>query len=522
MPDGSTVSISIDITKRKRAEQRLHDAIETISDGFAFYDADERLVLANSRYLANVKLRPAIFTGALFEDVIRQGIKVGLTLEAIGREEEWLAERLAHFRNPSGILEQPQSDRRWIQISERKTDDGGTVVIFTDITKRKQAEEELAEKSRTLEATLESMDQGITMIDGNLNVLAFNQKFLELLDFPPDVFAKGFPLEQSFRFNAERGEYGPGNIGAQIEERMNLARRFEPHAFQRTRPDGTILDIRGTPMDGGGFVTTYTDITEHKRVETTLRHALIRAEEANQAKSVFLANMSHELRTPLNSIIGFSETLKPQLFGPIGIPKYLEYAGDINASGTHLLDVINDILDISRIEAGEMKLSEETVDLPDLVESAITLPGEQTEDKGVILSRVFPGHDVLLNADPRHIKQIIVNLVSNAVKFTPSGGSISLEIIKDNLDSVSISVRDTGIGISSENIAAVMEPFGQVADIYSRTFEGTGLGLPLAKSLMELHGGTLKLSSQSGQGTTVTTTFPAARTITRDASKAPG
>ena len=273
-------------------------------------------------------------------------------------------------------------------------------------------------------------------------------------------------------------------------------------------------------MDGGGFVTTYTDITEHKRVETTLRHALIRAEEANQAKSVFLANMSHELRTPLNSIIGFSETLKPQLFGPIGIPKYLEYAGDINASGTHLLDVINDILDISRIEAGEMKLSEETVDLPDLVESAITLPGEQTEDKGVILSRVFPGHDVLLNADPRHIKQIIVNLVSNAVKFTPSEGTISLEIIKDNLDSVSISVRDTGIGISSENIAAVMEPFGQVADIYSRSFEGTGLGLPLAKALMELHGGTLHLASLPGQGTTVTTTFPAARTIARDVSEA--
>jgi PAS domain-containing protein len=193
MPDGSTVSISIEITKRKRAEQRLHYAIETISDGFAFYDADERLVLANSRYLANVKLRPAIFTGALFEDVIRQGIKVGLTLEAIGREEEWLAERLAHFRNPSGILEQPQSDRRWIQISERKTDDGGTVVIFTDITKRKQAEEELAEKSRTLEATLESMDQGITMIDGNLNVLAFNQKFLELLDFRRMFLQKVFP-----------------------------------------------------------------------------------------------------------------------------------------------------------------------------------------------------------------------------------------------------------------------------------------------------------------------------------------
>lgn len=400
--------------------------------------------------------------------------------------------------------------------------DGSTVSFSSDITKRKQAEEELAEKSRTLETTLESMDQGISMVDGDLNFIAFNQKFLELLDFPPDVFVKGFPMEQAFRYNAERGEYGPGDTEELVEERINLARRFEAHVFERKRPDGMIIEIRGTPMAGGGFVTTYTDITKHKRVEETLRQALIKAEEASQAKSVFLANMSHELRTPLNSIIGFSETLKSQMFGPLGVPKYLEYAGDINASGTHLLDVINDILDISKIEAGEMKLSEEIVDLPELVDSAVSMLGEQAENKGVNLSRLFPSHEVLLNADPRHIKQIVINLVSNAVKFTPSGGTIWLEITTDNQDAVSIIVRDTGIGIQPDNIAIVLKPFGQVADIYSRPFEGTGLGLPLAKSLLEIHGGTLRLASQPDQGTTVTASFPAARTITRDISDAAG
>ncbi|MBL4690946.1 MAG: PAS-domain containing protein, partial [Rhodospirillales bacterium] len=522
MADGSTATISTDITQRKRAEQRLQDAIETISDGFAFYGADERLVLANKRYISCEEMRPLVFPGSPFENIIRRAVELGLTPDAKGREEEWITERHEHFRKPEGILEQRQADGRWMLISERKTEDGGTVVILTDITERKKAVDELAEKSLALEATMENMSQGITMIDSDLNVLAFNQKFLELMDFPTDVFVKGFPLEQAFRFNAERGEYGPGDAEVLVRERMELAKRFEPHVFERRRRDGTVIEIRGTPMADGGFVTTYTDISEYTQVEANLRQALIRAEEANHAKSVFLANMSHELRTPLNSIIGFSETLKSQFFGPLNNPKYREYASDINASGEHLLDVINDILDISKIEAGEMKLAEENINLPVLVDSAIVLLGEQAETQGITLSRVFPVRETLFRADPRHIKQIVVNLVSNAVKFTPPGGTITLEIAVDSQNAVSLSVRDTGIGIKPENIATVLEPFGQVADIYSRSFEGTGLGLPLAKSLLELHGGTLHISSRPGKGTTVTATFPAARTMARDISEAAG
>ena len=502
-----------DITQRKRAEQRLQDAIETISDGFAFYDSDERLVLANSRYVTNEKMCPAIFPGARFETIIRHDVELGLIPTSKGREEQWIAERLEHFRDPTGILEQRRSDGRWMQISERKTDDGGTVVIFTDITERKKAVDELAEKSLALETTLENMGQGITMIDADLKVLAFNQKFLELLEFPADVFKKGFPLEQALRFNAERGEYGPGDIEAQVRERIELAKRFEPHVFERQRPDGSVIEIRGTPMAGGGFVTTYTDITKRKQVEENLRQALLRAEGASQAKSVFLANMSHELRTPLNSIIGFSETLKVQMFGPLGDPKYIEYASDINASGTHLLDVIKDIPDISKIDAGEVEVSDEAVDLPTLVESAIKMLREQAEDRNVTLSRIFPSDCPRLRADPRHIKQIVINLVSNAVKFTPPKGTIKLEISKDAMNTLSIIVEDTGIGIKPENIATVLEPFGQVGDIYSRSHEGTGQGLPLAKSLAELHGGTVKIVSQPGQGTTVTIRFPPERTI---------
>ena len=513
MPDGSTTTISTDITKRKLAEQHLQDAIETISDGFAFYDAGERLVMANSRYVIHEKARKAIFPGARFEDIIRYGVGQGLTPESKGREEDWIAERLEHFRDPKGILEQRQANGRWMQISERKTQDGGTVAIFTDITERKRAEAEASENSTILEATMENMDQGISMIDVDLKVRAFNQKFLDLLDFPPDLFQRGFSLESAFRFNAERGEYGPGDVDEQVRERLELAGGFEPHVFERERPDGTVIEIRGNPMAGGGFVTTYTDVTERKRTEEDLRQALVRAEEANQAKSIFLATMSHELRTPLNSIIGFSETLKVEMFGPLGSDKYREYAEDINASGNHLLEVISDILDISKIEAGEVAASDEEVDLPDLVESAIKMLRERAEDKGIMLSRVFPQDCPGLRADPRHIKQIVLNLVSNAVKFTPAGGKIKLEVLVGDDRGLQIVVEDTGIGIEADNIEKALEPFGQVGDIYSRPFDGTGLGLPLAKSLVELHGGSMSLESEPGKGTTVTVHFPPQRTV---------
>ena len=175
--------------------------------------------------------------------------------------------------------------------------------------------------------------------------------------------------------------------------------------------------------------------------------------------------------------------------------------------------MINDIRDISKIEAGVVEVSDEAVDLPTLVESAIKMLREQAEDRNVTLSRIFPSDCPRLRADPRHIKQIVINLVSNAVKFTPPKGTIKLEISMDAMNALSIIVEDTGIGIKPENIATVLEPFGQVGDIYSRSHEGTGQGLPLAKSLAELHGGTVKIVSQPGQGTTVTIRFPPERTI---------
>ena len=237
------------------------------------------------------------------------------------------------------------------------------------------------------------------------------------------------------------------------------------------------------------------------------------AEAANRAKSRFLANMSHELRTPLNAIIGFSEVIQMEMFGPIS-PRYQNYASDIRNSGTHLLDLINEILDLSKLEAGRLELHEEEVDLPTTIDSCISLIASQARDAKLQVSQSVDRDVVTIRADDRRLRQILINLLSNAVKFTPEGGKIRVSA-RRKTEGLELSVSDTGIGIAPENIPAALMAFGQIDSALSRKHEGTGLGLPLAKHLVELHGGTLTISSKENVGTTVTILLPAERIVTR-------
>ncbi len=248
-----------------------------------------------------------------------------------------------------------------------------------------------------------------------------------------------------------------------------------------------------------------------KRAEEELRHARERAENASRTKSEFLANMSHELRTPLNAIIGFSETITQETFGPVGNPKYLEYVSDIHASGQHLLELVNDILDLSKIEAGKMVLHEEEVDLARVLERCLSLVSGRMEEGGLALEQRIARDLPPLRADKRMLKQIFINLLSNAVKFTEPGGRIAVTVESAADGGIVIKIADTGIGIAAEDIPKIMAPFVQVEGAHSRRYEGTGLGLPLAKSLVELHDGTMELESALGVGTTITIRFPAER-----------
>jgi signal transduction histidine kinase len=248
--------------------------------------------------------------------------------------------------------------------------------------------------------------------------------------------------------------------------------------------------------------------------EQHLRGAKEGAEAANRAKSEFLANMSHELRTPLNAVIGFSEMIKVEMFGPVG-ERYRGYAADIYNSGSHLLGLINEILDLSKLEAGQFELYEEDVDLTGTVEACLHLVEPQAQKSKIRISTALDPAVRLIRADDRRIRQILINLLSNAVKFTPDGGKIRVSSFLKDGDLV-IEVRDTGIGIAAENMAKVMTSFGQVESKVTRKYEGSGLGLPLAKHLVELHGGTLTIQSQVDVGTTVTVMLTSNRIVLLD------
>jgi PAS domain S-box-containing protein len=280
----------------------------------------------------------------------------------------------------------------------------------------------------------------------------------------------------------------------------------------------SFCSLAGRPhLDEDGLFQGYrgigTDMTASVRDAQMLREAKERAEAANSTKSEFLANMSHELRTPLNAILGFSEIIARRHFGADAFDRYAEYAEDIHQSARHLLAIIDDILDVSKIEAGHFSLYEGSTSLDQLVKSAQLLLGDRIEQAGLSLRLDVPDPPPLIRGDERKLAQVLVNLLSNSIKFTPRGGAVAIEGRFEPDGSLSVTVQDDGIGIPADQFQTVLAPFGQVESAFNRKHQGTGLGLPLAKALMELHGGTLSLASAVGAGTTVTLTLPPDRVL---------
>lgn len=255
------------------------------------------------------------------------------------------------------------------------------------------------------------------------------------------------------------------------------------------------------------------DITERKQAEADLRIAMARVQDADRAKGEFLKTMSHELRTPLNAIIGFSEMMETEMFGPLGSERYVSCASDVLYSARHLLGIINGVLDLSKAEAGRLTLEEEEVEVHEIFDQCLRLFREKASGQEVELSIESPTRSPVLRADPRILRQIVINLLSNAIKFTPEGGTISVSTGSDQDGSCTICVKDTGCGIAQGDLDKVAEPFVQVGDALTRRHEGTGLGLPLVKKYVDLHGGQLEIESTLRVGTTVTVRFPPERLV---------
>lgn len=330
-------------------------------------------------------------------------------------------------------------------------------------------------------------------------------------------------------FGVKRGDFVPAmdSINALIHRR-DLGRLFQ--AFQRAiiqqndydmdfraiRPDGVVRTIRcegRCELDSDGEVIALygimQDITPQKDHEKALRDAKDAAENAYASKSRFLANMSHELRTPLNAIIGFSDLIEKQLLGPLGNERYVDYIGAIRESGHHLLDLITDILDMSKIEAGKYELTLENVNISQTLRTVVQMMEARAAEGGLALSCELPQDDITIRADRRALKQIFLNLLSNAVKFTENGGTVDVRLMQDD-GQVAVDVRDSGIGIPAHKLADVTKPFEQVSNAFTRNHEGSGLGLAITKDLTELHKGTLTIDSRLGYGTSVIVRLPKA------------
>jgi signal transduction histidine kinase len=498
------------LEESEKTREILSLAIDEVAEGVAIFDENDRLVLANRSWRRmNQKVVNQALPGVSFEEHMWNCIRAGQIPDAIGREAQWAEDRLAQHKNPGEPFEINRSKGRVSLIHEQVLSDGGRILINSNITEQKHLQ-------RRLEEAVEVISEAFILYDVEGNLVLANSKFKEFYEPIAHLLEPGTSFETLFR-----GEIAAGlHPGVDPDDEEFIAQRvtnfFESHGTaERRYSDGSwrLVTERKTP--DGEIVGTRTDITELKKREeeaTRAEHEAQRArsiaENANKAKSQFLGNMSHELRTPLNAIIGFSAVLAGELYGPIKNATYVDYAGDILRSGEHLLKLIGDLLDISKIEAGQLTIDRSKLDVFDCVEECVRMVESKRRAGNVIIHESISKDLPAIYADERHFLQILINIVTNSIKFTPEHGEIVIAAEPHGPEKVLISISDTGVGIAPADLDSVMEPFGQAADSLSLNPDGVGLGLPIVKSLIELHDGTLRLSSELGKGTTVRIVMP--------------
>ncbi|GEO82728.1 PAS domain S-box protein [Pararhodospirillum oryzae] len=520
-PEGGRVGVMIDITATRKAsdmarqrEQRLDGIMRAMVDGVIVFDDKGIIQSFNPAAERMFGYRADEIVGASVSMLIpgRLGGRPGSLATALRTRR--LDRLLGRGREGTGRRRKGSTFPVEITVSQVDLD-GQTIYtgIVRDITERKKAEDRLRESEERQALALSAINEAIVDWDVESDIVTYSDRIRDVIGLNPEVSRSSLvwlslihPADiEPFRHELRRllkGETEVFSIEYRLARPKDKDETWIRHqATVRRRADGWVTRMTGSVAD----------VTDRRKAQERLMEAKEQAEIASRAKSEFLANMSHELRTPLNAIIGFSEIIQNEMFGPVGARQYKDYAVNISESGRHLLDVINDILDVSRVEAGRMRIFPERVDVHRLLESVRRLIGQRAQAAGVTLEILAEEPLEPILGEPRRLKQVLINLIGNAIKFTPEKGFVRVWARPDPLvQALLIDVSDTGIGMAPEDIPVALQPFGQVDGTLARRYEGTGLGLPLSKALVELHGGTLSLESQPGQGTTVRMSLPVA------------
>jgi PAS domain S-box-containing protein len=397
-----------------------------------------------------------------------------------------------------------------LSVSELPDAPGGTLLcVIRDMGDVVKARKELNESRERFALAMSGTHDGIWDWDVRTDQVFITERIRELFGMESNIGTAMdwldciHPFDQGPYINALKAHLKGETDFFSIDYRL----KGDKELWVRHRGLG-LRDQSGRVFRMAGSVG---DVTESKQAEAKLKETLAQAEAANKAKSDFLAAMSHELRTPLNAIIGFSEMIHSRMLGPLGTEKYGEYAGDIMVSARHLLDIINDILEMARMDAGQAEFRPEPVDMAQVIDASLRLLHQRISHAGLsVTAKTFPELPKIMG-DERRLKQVMINLLGNAIKFTPQGGSIVVEAKPVLSGRLMVRVIDSGIGIAERDIPRALAPFTQVDSVVARRYQGSGLGLPLAKAFVELHGGNLELSSILGKGTTVTLYFPFSR-----------
>jgi PAS domain S-box-containing protein len=511
---GVSRDITEDMIERDRfraTEASLLRAINALDATFSLWDSEDRLIMCNDRFrTANPAVGQAIRLGATFEEVMHS-IAVHYLDENVSDVEAWVRWRLERHKNPRGAFEVLRSDGNAMLIHEALTEDGSTITIASDITAWKDTELALRASEERLRDFSAVAADWMWEMDENLRFSFFSR---EMRDYEF--------IDEQVMIGKSRRELNIEGVSdadmALHEQCLREHRPFKDFRYYKTLASGerVFLSVSGKPVfdDRGrfkGYRGVGRNISDLIRIQNELRAAKERAEQASRAKSEFLAHMSHELRTPLNAIIGFSEVIKSQLFGPIGQGNYIEYADDIHSSGEHLLSLINDLLDLSKIEAGKFEIVDEIIDLVEATAITEKLFSQRIARRGIVCSSEVAANARFLRADRRALSQLLFNLVSNAEKYNRENGRIDIRCYRDEFKRYCISVADNGFGFDAMDFERVMSPFERIDNPMTNASDGTGLGLPIVHALMKVHGGFVEMQSEINVGTNMTLVFPAER-----------